>query len=88
MNGQKAVAQPRHHLRFDYGDAVRVRRRAPSKLRPGAAAVVVGITTPEQRRDGHFHQFPAGVVYLIEYADGEAIDVHEDMLESSSDKLK
>lgn len=30
---------------------------------------------------GHFEQFPSGTVYLVEFEGGDAIEVHEDMLE-------
>lgn len=59
-----------------YGDAVIVKADAAECFRPGAKASVIGITPSEERRGAHFDQFPDGVVYLVEFEDGEALDVH------------
>ena len=68
---------------FNYDDEVRVIPSAPDSLRPGHKAWVIGITTQEMRLGTHFEQFPAGTVYLVEFEDGEATDIHESMLTSS-----
>jgi hypothetical protein len=66
--------------KFEYDDTVQVALAAPAALRPGAQASVIGIT--EDRRSGsHFEQFPPGTVYLVEYEDGVAVDIHESHLE-------
>ena len=67
---------------FTYDDVVRVKADAPAKMRPGAKAWVIGITAEGERRGKHFEQFPPGTVYLVEFAGGDAIDIHEGMLES------
>lgn len=66
--------------RFDYDDRVRVALGADEKLRPGAVAWVVGVF--EDRPAGsYFEKFPSGVVYSIEYEDGEAKEIHESDLQ-------
>lgn len=64
-----------------YDDTVRVRMTAPLRERRGALASVCGVTPPAQRREGHWEQFPPGTVYLVEFEDGEALDVHESWIE-------
>jgi hypothetical protein len=64
-----------------YDDTVIVKPDAAACFRPGAKGSVVGITPPEQRRGAHFEQFPEGIVYLVEFEDGEALDVHGSWLE-------
>ena len=66
--------------KFTYGDTVRVVSTVPEVLRPGAVAHVVGITE-EPRQGLHFEQFPPGTVFLVEYEDGVAADIHESHLE-------
>ena len=66
--------------KFTYSDDVRVKAEAPAPLRAGAVGSVIAVF--ETRPEGsHFAEFPQGVVYSIEYADGAATDVHEDHLE-------
>jgi hypothetical protein len=66
--------------KFTYSDDVRVKAEAPAPLRAGAVGSVIAVF--ETRPGGsHFAEFPRGVVYSIEYADGSATDVHEDHLE-------
>ena len=68
--------------RFTYSDAVRVIADAPESLRPGEIASIIAVF--ETRPEGsHFVQFPQGVFYSIEYADGEAADIHDAHLESA-----
>lgn len=66
---------------FTYGDIVLVRTGSPAEMRPGQKASVVGITTERERDGSHFDQFPVGTVYLVEFESGEAVDIHESMLE-------
>ena len=68
--------------KFTYGSSVLVRKDAPEHLRPGQQASVFGVFVPQDRVGSHFDQFAPGVVYSIEYADGEAADIHEDFLVS------
>jgi hypothetical protein len=70
---------------FSYGDMVRVATDAPTEMHPGEKASVVGITPNENKLGSHFEQFPRGTVYLIEFGDGEAIDIHESMIEAVTD---
>lgn len=65
---------------FDYDDILKVSDEAPAEHRRGATAWVVGVTPPEQRRGAHFDQFPLGTVYLVEFEDGQALDIHESHL--------
>jgi hypothetical protein len=67
--------------KFDYDDMVRVAASADKKYRPGEIASVIGVF--ETRPAGsHFSQFSKGTVYTIEYEDGDALDIHEQDLES------
>jgi hypothetical protein len=68
--------------KYTYGSSVLVRKDAPVDLRPGQPASVFGIFLPQDRKGSHFDQFAPGIVYSIEYGDGDAADVHEDFLES------
>lgn len=66
---------------YKYDDRVRVIESADAHLRPGSDAWVVGIF--EKRPSGsYFADFPDGVIYTIEYEDGQAADVHEAQLEA------
>jgi hypothetical protein len=66
--------------KFDYNDVVRVVSHGDEKFRPGATAWVVAVF--EKKPPGqHFASFPDGAVYMIEFEDGEAIDIPEAMLE-------
>jgi hypothetical protein len=66
---------------LNYGDIVRVKIAAPAGMRPGQKASVIGITGKDERSGPHFDQFTAGTIYLLEFEDGEAFDIHEGMLE-------
>lgn len=65
---------------FTYDDIVRVNSNAPREMRPGQRAWVIGITTADERSGDHFDQFPPGTVYLVEFEDGDARDLHETVL--------
>jgi hypothetical protein len=67
--------------KFTYGSSVLVRKDAPDHLRPGQQASVFGVFVPQDRKGSYFDQFAPGVVYSIEYGDGDAADIHEDYLE-------
>jgi hypothetical protein len=65
--------------KFTYDDVVKVREDAPKELRPGNTAWVVGVF--ETRPGKYFDIFPEGVVYTIEFEDGNAIEIHESNLD-------
>jgi hypothetical protein len=65
---------------FTYSDIVLVKTDAPPEMRPGQKAWIIGITTDHQRSGSHFDQFPAGIIYLVEFEGGEASDIHESLL--------
>lgn len=66
--------------KYTYDDLVRVSRNADKKLRPGEIASVVAVFN-ERPLGGYFDQFPPGVIYSIEFEDGEATEIHESDLE-------
>lgn len=69
--------------KFNFDDIVRVRSSVPQELRPGRKAWVVGVVGEGERSGSHYKQFPAGVVYTVEYEDGASSDIHESNLESA-----
>jgi len=73
---------------FTYDDFVAVRCDAPVTFRPGQRASVIAIFGSEDpiRKTGHFSQFPAGTVYSVEFEDGEALEIHEAMLEPAEER--
>lgn len=78
--GHSAV---RRRLRmFTHAGTVLVKSGAPAEMRPGQMASVIGITIDGERVGSHFGRFPAGTVYLVEFEDGDALDIHESMLEA------
>ncbi|MFT3777051.1 MAG: hypothetical protein QM772_02030 [Ottowia sp.] len=66
--------------KFYYDDIVRVSKSAPLELRPGAIAWVVGIFF--DRIGDYIKKFPEGIVYTIEYDDGNSNEIHEDYLDA------
>ena len=71
---------------FTYDDIVRVRKGAPESLRPGARAWVIAVFDRREDRPGkYFDMFPDGTVYMIEYEDGVAVNVHESDLQADSE---
>jgi len=74
---------------FTYDDFVKVRPDAPSAFRPGQQASIIAIFSSDDpiRRTEYFRQFPAGIVYSVEFEDGEAMDIHEAMLQLSHIQL-
>lgn len=65
--------------KYTYDDVVKVLDTAPTELRPGMKAWVVGVF--EDRPGKYFDIFPPGVVYTIEYEDGSSAEIHESNLE-------
>ena len=66
------------NTKFTYDDTVMVCVNADSKFRPGSKGWVIGVF-PDREKD-IFDWLPEGVVYTIEFEDGEAIDVNEDII--------
>ena len=67
--------------KFTFDETVRVKKDAPNPLRQGQKASVIMVFLPQDRVGSYFEQFPPGVVYSVEYEDGESADVHEFFLE-------
>ncbi|GHT99690.1 hypothetical protein AGMMS49960_05620 [Betaproteobacteria bacterium] len=75
--------------KFTYSDAVKVKLSSDPVLKPGQLASIVGAYDKEELKKGgkweggnwFFDRFKPGVVYIIEYEDGSAENVHEDDLE-------
>lgn len=67
-------------MNMTYGDSVAVATTAPEQLRPGAKGSICGVILPADRRGAHVDQFPEGTIYLVEFEDGEAIEIHEGWL--------
>jgi hypothetical protein len=63
---------------FTYNDILVVDDDAPAEFRPGERAWVIGVFV--DREKDKFDWLPAGVVYTVEFEDGEAIDMNEDIL--------
>jgi hypothetical protein len=63
-----------HNGYLHYGDVVETTPDAPAIARPGSLASVCGVS--EGPRSG----FAAETIYLIEFSDGEAVEVHEAFL--------
>ncbi len=69
-----------------WGDTVRIKPGAPPVVRPGSLAEVVGIReieTPAQAK-----QFAATIgskVYLVEFGDGQALEVPEAWIEGAGE---
>ena len=64
--------------KFKWGDSVLIAKDSPANLRPGSPAEIVGMSEPHQRQGSYLMQFPGGVVYTVEFADGSEAEVHED----------
>jgi len=62
-------------FKYDWGQAVRVATTAPVNIHPGRPGSVCGMREVEGRR-----------VYLIEFSDGQAIEISEDFLEAMKDE--
>jgi hypothetical protein len=67
--------------KFTFDDTVRIKKDAPNALRQGQKASVTMVFLPQDRIGSYFDQFPPGVIYSVEYEDGESTEVHEDFLE-------
>lgn len=60
---------------YTWGDSVRVRDEAPRAYRPGSLAEIVGV------RDGGSTADALASVYIIEFEDGESVEVEGEWLE-------
>jgi hypothetical protein len=72
-------------IKFTYDDIVEVSPTAKLEARRGERGWVIAVKTQDKRIGSYYEGFPAGVVYLVEFEDGEAIDLHEDDLERQED---
>ena len=64
-----------------WGDTVRVSDAAPRRFRPGELGAVCGLRTIETAAVAEAFGQPVGtVLYLVEFAAGEAIEVPEGFL--------
>jgi hypothetical protein len=61
-----------------WGDVVRVSQQAPISFRPGIAAEIVGIRKLETQSQADQFASPIGTkVYLVEFGDGDSVEVPE-----------
>lgn len=67
----------------DYNDTVRIKDSCAAMVRRGEVPSVIAILEDRKRRP--LSQFGSGVIYSVEFADGAAIDVHEDELEATEE---
>ena len=68
--------------KFTWGDLVRVRAAASIGNRLGALAGVVGMRDVEtEEQSAQFDSPLASTIYLIEFGDGESVELPEHMLE-------
>lgn len=65
--------------KFTYDDIVKATKAAGQSARPGEKAWVVAVL--ENRVHFPLKHFKPGVIYTVEFEDGEAVEVHEDDLE-------
>jgi hypothetical protein len=69
--------------KFTYDNILKVRDTAKAAERRGEKAWVVGVIDDRARYP--LEKFPPGVVYTVEFEDGEAIDIHEDDLDATNE---
>jgi hypothetical protein len=63
--------------KYSYNDIVTAKPNAPSELRPGERAWVVGISEQKDRKGEYLTKFPSGTVYLVEFEDGSSVSISE-----------
>ena len=83
MGGTEIDAGQRSSLpssKFTWNDIVETIEEAPTRLRPGSRAWVVGISAPHERSGSFLADHPTGYVYTIEFEDGSSVDAGEAML--------
>lgn len=69
---------------FTWNDIVETIEEAPTRLRPGSRACIVGISAPHERSGAFLADHPVGYVYTIEFEDGSSVDAGEAMLRPDS----
>lgn len=72
--------------RATWGDTIRIRHHAPTEMLPGQLASVCGMR--EIENDDQAKQFsrPVGTrVLLVEFADGRAVELPEDLVEVANE---
>jgi hypothetical protein len=65
---------------FTWNDIVETAEEAPSSLRPGSRAWIVGISAPHERSGSFLEEHPEGYVYTIEFEDGSSVSAPEAQL--------
>jgi hypothetical protein len=65
---------------FTWNDIVETLEEAPSPLRPGSRAWIVGISAPHERSGSFLAEHPVGYVYTIEFEDGSSVSAPEAQL--------
>ena len=84
FRGAELVA-PEGKRPLTWGDAVRVSAAAPPRFRPGELGAVCGLRTVETQRVAEEFAQPVGTtLYLVEFAEGDAIEVPEAFLERAN----
>jgi hypothetical protein len=77
MGGRKKMRE------FTWGDSVCVKKEAPSWMRPGEAADVVGILDIETEAQAREFAVPLGSkMYTIEFGDGSDVEIPEAWIEA------
>jgi hypothetical protein len=70
-------------MKFEYGQTVRVKATAPELFRPGQMVSVCGERIVESKEIAKAFGEPVGTVLcLVEFSDGQAVEVPERWLES------
>jgi len=75
--------------KFEWGDTVRVSDAAPSEYRPGCLAEVCGIRQVNPNDAGAESRLglkSGQFIYLIEFPDGDAIEVPETLVEPTDEE--
>ena len=61
---------------FDYGDIVTIKSTAPQNYRPGSKGCICGIRVVDSNQISlQFNQPIDSEIYLIEFSDGESIEI-------------
>jgi hypothetical protein len=71
--------------KFNWGDPAFVKDDAPIEYKPGSLVHVVGISADSSDPVEWDERFPEGVVYTIEFENGDSIDVEEAALRQYED---
>jgi hypothetical protein len=69
---------------FTWNDTVETIEEAPTRLRPGSRAWVVGISAPHEWSGSFLAEHPTEFVYTIEFEDGSSVEAGEAMLRPAS----